>query len=569
LWDLFPTDQDATYAQSYTPIVLVPPFNITEAIEGVTLSGGKVQMLTYSLTPVATPIEGVTLSGGTLTQQVVVEVPAASVVVAAVVPEIEATVPPVAVDVPTASVVVAAVVPEILTPAVVAGTIDWTPDALPDLELWLDSYDLSTFTLSGNTVTEWRDRSGNDRHMVPHTTASNQILASNSEPLGWQVGVRFPVSGNLLKLASLSKETFKFLQNEACTVFCVSHKPTAGWATFISTARHDSEVGRQIGYGTSGTNIIDVSSHANNGGFFAAARINSDSSFYVNTPVIHGFELEPALYATTTDLCQRPYRNGTWIPIAQAGSTWNNGAFSNATPTYELTVGGGYQIGPADVFNGLIFDLLIFRGILPERDRQKVEGYLAHKRNLLGNLPAGHPFKVNPPEDGGAETIVVDTPAAAVVAVGVAPAIITEIGPIPATYSQRSVYFDNSAATPEKMTDGIAAGETMETGTNSHADAEQAWIQMDFGTPTSFSSVTVGAYSSTLNGGWGNSNLYIDNADIVGSDDESSWTTIVNIGTMPTTGERIAEFSTPGETYRYVRIRRSGYLACCEFYALP
>jgi len=89
LWDLFPTDQPATYAQSYTPIAVATPFNISEAVQGVTLSGGTVQVLNYALSTAATPIEGVTLSGGTVTTQIIIEVPSATVVVGSIAPEVE------------------------------------------------------------------------------------------------------------------------------------------------------------------------------------------------------------------------------------------------------------------------------------------------------------------------------------------------------------------------------------------------------------------------------------------------------------------------------------------------
>ena len=34
---------------------------------------------------------------------------------------------------------------------------------------------------------------------------------------------------------------------------------------------------------------------------------------------------------------------------------------------------------------------------LPDATRQKVEGYLAHKWGLSGNLPSNHPYKIGHP----------------------------------------------------------------------------------------------------------------------------------------------------------------------------
>jgi hypothetical protein len=48
-------------------------------------------------------------------------------------------------------------------------------------------------------------------------------------------------------------------------------------------------------------------------------------------------------------------------------------------------------------FDGEIAEILAYQGALSDGDRQKVEGYLAHKYNIDGNLPQGHPYKTTPP----------------------------------------------------------------------------------------------------------------------------------------------------------------------------
>jgi hypothetical protein len=139
--------------------------------------------------------------------------------------------------------------------------------------------------------------------------------------------------------------------------------------------------------------------------------------------------------------------------------------------------------------------------------------------------------------------------------------------PITATYSQPSVYSGNAAATANGMTNGITA-ETLESATDfitSNQSSDLAWIQMDFGAETSFSSVVVGCdFSNTLAGGWGK--FYSENADVIGSNNGTTWTVIGNTGTFSTALKTI---STPSASYRYVRVRVSGWLALTEFYALP
>jgi hypothetical protein len=144
--------------------------------------------------------------------------------------------------------------------------------------------------------------------------------------------------------------------------------------------------------------------------------------------------------------------------------------------------------------------------------------------------------------------------------------------PISATYSQSSLWFQNTAATAEVMTNGIFA-ETSQTGTDSdNAFDNSDWIEMDFGTETAFSKIIIGAdFDNTLAGGWGK--FYTENCSVrasnVGGNDPTDWTTIVaDTGTFT---QGIQEYATPAASYRYVRLvgQEFDYLAATEFYALP
>ncbi len=42
-------------------------------------------------------------------------------------------------------------------------------------------------------------------------------------------------------------------------------------------------------------------------------------------------------------------------------------------------------------------EVVIADSALSDADREKAEGYLAHKWGLEGNLPGGHPHKAAPP----------------------------------------------------------------------------------------------------------------------------------------------------------------------------
>jgi hypothetical protein len=66
--------------------------------------------------------------------------------------------------------------------------------------------------------------------------------------------------------------------------------------------------------------------------------------------------------------------------------------------SHGATLGVGESKNVVDLcFDGEIAEILCYQGDVGEADRQKVEGYLAHKYNLDGNLPAAHPYKTTPP----------------------------------------------------------------------------------------------------------------------------------------------------------------------------
>ena len=75
-------------------------------------------------------------------------------------------------------------------PALVS-PVPWTPDRLgAKLTNWYDASDASTFTLSGSIVVEWRDKSGNGRHLNTDTDTSRRPTFGSTE-FNSLAGVRY------------------------------------------------------------------------------------------------------------------------------------------------------------------------------------------------------------------------------------------------------------------------------------------------------------------------------------------------------------------------------------------
>jgi hypothetical protein len=128
-----------------------------------------------------------------------------------------------------------------------------------------------------------------------------------------------------------------------------------------------------------------------------------------------------------------------------------------------------------------------------------------------------------------------------------------------ATYSQSSVYEDNTAATAAGMTNGQYT-EASQTGTDSE---DLAWVQMDLGSVQLLTKVVVGCdFDDELPGGWGAS--YTEDKDVQGSIDGVTWVTLFNTGSFD---DPIQEYPVDVAA-RYVRIVSvDDYLAVTEFYA--
>jgi hypothetical protein len=77
----------------------------------------------------------------------------------------------------------------------------------------------------------------------------------------------------------------------------------------------------------------------------------------------------------------------------QNTSFHSGGNTSNTASSSDNTCIGSTFTNNNNNFNGDIAEIVVVHEALSTGDRQKLEGYLAHKWGLTGNLPGGHPYK--------------------------------------------------------------------------------------------------------------------------------------------------------------------------------
>ncbi len=235
---------------------------------------------------------------------------------------------------------------------------DWTPLQVSGCQLWLDAADTNTLTLSGSTVTQWRDKSGvgnNATGGVSPTYASSGVVFNGTNQF---------LQTNLTAVPS----------NE--TIFCV----------FNLT-------------GTSTRNYDMVAGSANNSRGFQV--LNTGSGFFLKWDVWGVAGYAPTAAGTvvvgTTYLGSGTYSGG---PTNGTANTFlSGGAFTGGPATFTVSGTATTRIGSGnggDFFQGTIYEVVSYNVVLSTSQRQQVEGYLAWKWGLQGNLPSNHPYKNSP-----------------------------------------------------------------------------------------------------------------------------------------------------------------------------
>jgi hypothetical protein len=249
----------------------------------------------------------------------------------------------------------------------------WTPASIAT-EAWLDAADSSTLfdAVSGGStpsadgaVARWEDKSGNARHATQSTIGSRpQRKASLFNSLD---SLRFDGVDDLLQMdfgGSIAQPVY---------VFAVTKKN--GNPTDFNGRVFDSSSSN-----SSAANVF-VPLAAASGGTFVF-------NFGTDRTTTVGFGTAHSIYATLADGSSSViFRNGTSVVADDPGT--------NGVQRY-CAIGSRNHDGLRN-YNGDISEVAIVSAATATKDRQRMEGYLAHKWGLAGSLPADHPFKVDPP----------------------------------------------------------------------------------------------------------------------------------------------------------------------------
>jgi hypothetical protein len=252
--------------------------------------------------------------------------------------------------------------------------INWTP-ALISTELWLDAADASTVTTVSGAVSQWNDKSGNARNAAQSILGSRPTYTSNA------------LNGLPVLTLDGTDEYMVVPHNNALNVQIASstvivvYKKSAGFRLMQ----------KKIGAGPeSDAWFYNDSSLLVVAGGFTTSYATNQNSWLIESSTWNGSTI-------------KHWRNGSKLTPTNVtnGTIVNNEIDPSLTPaanTNDLWIGKRDNgVGTTGIMTGQIAAIILCSTALSDVNRQKAEGYLAHLWALTANLPAGHPYKVNPP----------------------------------------------------------------------------------------------------------------------------------------------------------------------------
>jgi len=251
---------------------------------------------------------------------------------------------------------------------IIGRAIYWTPSNIPT-SIWFDAYDDTTIDDTAGTVTAWRDKSGNNRHLdniggTP-TTGVNIMNDKNV--------ITLDGSGDMLYTTGIPT----WINGTAYTLFCVHKCGTTSGQDFIC-----STTGSPVG--------TDKNLHL---GWDSSTQWKHAQ--YADDELYHGISR-----TTGPALIVSQYKSsGSEIFLYDSNGDHTD---SDTEPSNDMALtNGAFQLGSSyndtGDFDGDIAELVITTGGITVDTRQKMEGYLAWKWALVGDLPESHPYKYAQP----------------------------------------------------------------------------------------------------------------------------------------------------------------------------
>jgi hypothetical protein len=254
----------------------------------------------------------------------------------------------------------------------------WTPAAITT-RVWIDTADPATITTVSGNISQASDKSGNGFHATQSGLTQRPAYVS-AEINGLNIA-RFDGDDSLFfpsAVVPLNHSMFVVFKNFASNTIGTT---IGQWAA--------GQVGRFL----LNTNQIST-------GAFAPGQINPFNSTATSGAGFQG--LMNSFAVADTCLIASNCNLG-----AEGWQVYKDGSLTDSSTITALFQGVATAIGRLSAstagspFVGDFCELVIIAAKESDENRQIVEGYLAWKWGLQGNLPADHPYKNAAPRTGG------------------------------------------------------------------------------------------------------------------------------------------------------------------------
>ncbi len=244
-----------------------------------------------------------------------------------------------------------------------------SPSSVGNLSIWFDATDVSTLGLSGNLVTSWTSKGLNS--VAVSQSTNNPVYNPNfyrSFP-----SIRFNFS-TTLPLSNASVASSVVQTSLSYTIFLV-HTPNANNST-------------PFAYLTGGVSRLSVVTPETASISFDGIGARLSYTYPSQAAYLNGALRMESFYSISSTGFYR--RDGSQLATGSLGSGTYNA-------TQNFFIGGAVPNYPGYSYGGDICEVLWYNVGLTDDQIVQVEGYLAWKWGLQGNLPSTHPYKLFPP----------------------------------------------------------------------------------------------------------------------------------------------------------------------------
>lgn len=244
----------------------------------------------------------------------------------------------------------------------------FAPDDLSGLAQWYDPSDTATLTMNGSTVAQMDDKSGNGDHATQGSAGAQPSLGS----INGRQALFFSSSGADDTLVLPDPAGLSGSANRSLFVVFQVDIP-------------DNSQGI-VAYGTNSFNQA-----------FAIATNSSDEFEFSIWGVAHGHSNLPGTDPHIGCAILNGARIGDCTVVLDGVAESASGSATVNTAEVGGARYGGLFDSSTFSLDGHVGEVILYGSALSEADRQKVEGYLAHKWGLAAILPVDHPYKSEAP----------------------------------------------------------------------------------------------------------------------------------------------------------------------------